>query len=795
MPIVLLIIFLLLSPTVQGDAPLFTIKTDLEDARDPHWINLSTVIRADGYSGTHFSRADSLHCYGIGYESLFPSAAQNKSLNILIRGRFRTHTPGNSYQVALTVAAGDSSIYWASTEIGDKLKDSLWTIAEAVFRLPSNVVTAKHTIKVFVWNTNCRGNIDTDDFELVFTSLALPTYLPVMPPSNSSNRSAEKLYIGSDFMLALSPSSGLIIIDKNNDTIVRSFKAMTEWRSSSNTLEKETGDLKLMSKSDSSVQLSLQFSFGIQLLSFNFNRSAIKVHSVTSFQKEVSVGRMCLILEFTQPFSEAISATGLRYENPVDELWLGKEGFVCNGKSFRTVIFKPDVSSVQIDGMKRIAVLNLDYAADHPMLHFPSMKKSEGKYIDRSNSLFKKGDTLSGSFSMVCTQLEDLPVLSRYPDGYSAAFIWTEHADFSNLRMHKAIYYGADTIDEPSRARGGFIRHRVPVTKSIFFQNPTGENTVKKHAAFAEPSASYKSTPGFAQFLRDIHRKGNEICLHSPDPFTTTLADLELSLKTMKDEFGSKAWIDHGYDNGPESNREDLNCDGFEPRSKLYAAPLWEKYGLKYFWNSFYEDSSPYSSFTFNSFFSKPYFGWGERFPYPVYWQHLTRTGNAYHWRTNSTTDFSDGRMWSYYFSDQRLNDLCFSRQTEIAHFYGPRVDSTNGFYRINERVIDIEPEFDMVLKKLNDYREKKKIWLTTISDYMDFQSKLDRLKITITPEGIVHVANMNRESVQGATLLVPPGVYSVRMPDQSVISTMDGVLNVPELPAGEQIQLIPLIR
>ena len=64
----------------------------------------------------------------------------------------------------------------------------------------------------------------------------------------------------------------------------------------------------------------------------------------------------------------------------------------------------------------------------------------------------------------------------------------------------------------------------------------------------------------FSEFLFHIAEKGSDICLHTPEQFTTTPKRLEEALLYMQMNFGSPSWIDHGNNNGPQNNREDLIC-------------------------------------------------------------------------------------------------------------------------------------------------------------------------------------------------------------------------------------------
>ena len=47
------------------------------------------------------------------------------------------------------------------------------------------------------------------------------------------------------------------------------------------------------------------------------------------------------------------------------------------------------------------------------------------------------------------------PALQDRPFGYDATFIWTEHADYSDLKLQRAVMFGHDSISDPSTAKKG----------------------------------------------------------------------------------------------------------------------------------------------------------------------------------------------------------------------------------------------------------------------------------------------------------------------------------------------------
>jgi hypothetical protein len=169
---------------------------------------------------------------------------------------------------------------------------------------------------------------------------------------------------------------------------------------------------------------------------------------------------------------------------------------------------------------------------------------------------------------------------------------------------------------------------------------------------------------------------------------------------------------------------------------------LWKKYGIKYFWNSYFEDSGLYKNYSFNSYFSVPYSGWDASMPTPYYWRCKTRTGDIVHWRTTSTLELKDEKLWSYYFNDERLTDMVNNRNNIIIHSYPARVDSMSKFYSIKDGIIVANNEFNQALAKLSSYRQQEKIRLTTIREMMDYRTSVENISYEITDTGKIRISN-----------------------------------------------------
>jgi hypothetical protein len=749
---------------------LVSVYNDLDSSSaNVPWINQSTAIKGDAYSGVFYSEIDSVHPYSIGYKGALPKICRNKNLQIRISENVRMKDPSKETLIVMTLSLGDSLVVYNSKNISSRMNmQGIWIPLADQFDVPSSFTGKDYILAVYIWNKEGLSSIGIDNFKIDFLEKEMPTFLPSMNANNDTAGMWQKMDSNKYFSFYYNKESGGIkILDANGDTVVRSLAFYSEWINAKNETEKflnyhfyfrkdslaEEGNIIFL---DSRDEIS---SNEIMISAKNDGKLSFNISSV--FNQPVKLARKSLVTEFSMPITQVFKKNSLI--DTIDlknEYWLNKEGFILSGNKNALIIYCPEkISSIQLDVNNRRSFFNLDYSADHPMLHFPLMNRSEGKFEDYSTSLFQKEDTLNALFTFYPVKKNFKMIrMTSNPYGYFSSFIWTEHADYTNMRTQRAMYYGSENISSLEKATGGFLKYSIPVTKSIFYANPDKVDNKDKDGLMPGPVANYKETEGYRDFLRGLYEYGNEICLHTPDHFTCSRKLLSEALDATKKDFVPVTWIDHGYDNSNKSNREDLACDGADSTSEFYSADLWKKYGIKYFWNSFYEDSSMFADLSYNSFFSVPYSGWDDAMPTPIYWRHEKRTGDIVHWRTTNTMDPADGSLWSYFFNDLRLSDAVKNRNNIIIHCYPARVDSTTGFYSIQDGKIVCNENFNAALAKLSLYRAQEKIQLTTIREMLDYKTSLESILISVGTDGIISVFNSGKGIVRGVSFTTLAG-------------------------------------
>ncbi len=251
--------------------------------------------------------------------------------------------------------------------------------------------------------------------------------------------------------------------------------------------------------------------------------------------------------------------------------------------------------------------------------------------------------------------------------------------------------------------------------------------------------------------------------MHTPEQFTTTPKRLEDALSYMQTNFGSPSWIDHGNNNAPLSNREDLICDGTLKESPYYAIDLWNNYGVKYLHNAYYEELNIYKGWQFESSLEKPYSGYGDFFPKPDYYKHPTRSSNIVHWTTTSALFVKEPYLWDYLFNIKKLQNLVNNRAVEINHSYPPWVNPKKGMWTYDvDSVIIAQPGLNKALANMAQLRDEGKLNVCTIDKFLDYRTAIDNIDYNIMPDGRIRLTNNGDNDIINLTMVAKAKTVSV---------------------------------
>lgn len=722
------------------------------------WMNLGQVRALP--DGNVVLITDSIHPYGAGYEWSWSDSLPVRSVVLQCSAKLRSSAATPAIQWVLSVDQHGRNLLWDGLDLGSQIirPDTLLTV-QAEFKIPANFLRNGNILKAYLYQPGPNAYIETDEVSFQIKRWPLTSFIPERIIQPEPIGQEVLIYSGNRCKVSIKPDAGVVMINKTDgEPWIRNINVYTEVKqdkkvSGYRSLEflkdfvvKDTHWLCFEVKDDLySARLELGLRESDPTLQWRFH---------TQWKRSLELVRQAIVLDIAGSPLQALDETG-RCIMPgnEDESWLG-HGAVFFGDSSTAfgIPYPKELSSLQVDWVNNRVWLNTDWSLDHPLLHWPQEEKSRNRFVDYSCSRYKRSDRCSAVWETWLGVRADLPAIQDRPSGFEGTFIWTEHADYSDLQLQRAVMYGVDSLSDPTLAHAGFVAHSIPMTKSVFYDNPDHVSNGNRHGSFPGEIATLRGTPGFEALMRSLEESGNEIALHTPEHFTSSNKQMDEALQFMRSRFGTSTWIDHGYDNAPTSNREDLVCDGLNRASDFYALDLWKRYGITSAWNCYFEDTAVYAPFAFDSRLSTPYAGISSRFPAPVYWKHASRSGDLLHWRTTTTLDPPDASLWSFYLGEQRIEDLLQLHGTYIAHCYPARVDSTNGFYRLHEGHWEIDPAFDQILALQSRYRGEGRLWLPVIRDYLHYQQQRQQVRISPADSGW-QFFNGSGELIKGFTL------------------------------------------
>ena len=720
------IIFLLLAWLHIAPLCAQTYTNDFENQYTWYlpWLNLDIAADSTARSGNFVCVCDTAREYGLGFVIEAGKELPNQNLRCQYDFLFKASADTEA-EIVFTIDGEKGNRYWNAYLLKDFVSDTAeWSAAHFDLVFPSDYFDNKGELKSFVWNKG-RERLVFDDAQLEIKTDILPSYQP---------------QIGQD---SLSPYNRNLIVKQDFIPIVEYIDA-----------DGDTVNDPSIVETNINVYLP---SNPISLLSSIFKTE-------TRFKKDVKLLRLAFVLPL--PKGELTVYRRNQHIDTTDfqtSYYLDREGFIVSDDTLSLATYhNTGISSLQLDTEKRLACFNIDYWRDHPMLHYPMRTDTLDCFEDISYREIKAGDVLKGEFTLYESPwyfdaYQYLPRIMPVWDGYQSAFIFTEHADWTDLRTHRAVLFGNENITQPEDAVGGFCYFNIPVTKSVFYWNPDNvTNEVVSKGNFHGLVSSIKTDKEFYKLLKTLKKEGFEICLHSPEVYTTIPSEFPKAMRFMKRHFGTVSWIDHGYNNGPEKNREDMVCDGLLPDSPQYAAELWKKNGVRYLWNAYYEENRM-ERYNFDSHFVQPYDGFGDALPN----RQITTLPNGDKdfllWSTPSTLEVNEDRDWYYFFDSTRLQRLVDQHNVFITHVYPAWSDPYRAFWQYNENGTAVAmPGFNFALNQLARFRDEKKILPTTIEKYLNYYEKLLNIEYQIVDNRNIRAICLTNhgEAIKGLTLL-----------------------------------------
>lgn len=462
--------------------------------------------------------------------------------------------------------------------------------------------------------------------------------------------------------------------------------------------------------------------------------------------------------------------------------WLDRQGAKFGqGKQTAFLYHAPNVSSLELHTAQKQLLLNLDHMNDHQYVQ-QGATNQVGKV--RNASEYRANDERTNSFSLVVGyQPKLMPRFMSQPSGFLATHVWTEHADEQTLQTNRAVYFGSEKITTATQATGGFVKHRIPVTKSVFYSNPY-------YNPQAPMNVAIEQSPEFLQFLEDLNQYGHDIGLHTIFPYEMRhyQKTTEDTLQFMQNRFQSSTWIDHGY------LKSSFGFNALDNQTANYLAHLWEKYGTSYFWHYSSEDiANP------NNGLDLYQTGKGDALRTPLYWSHPTVTGPFYSW---SAATIPEDTLYLY--REQNLQRLIQNRGVFINHTYLARIPSKKQggsfILRDSKGSWIIHPDFDRLLKRMNTLRDQGKLHLTTVREIMDYWLALSHVRMEYAPNGSILLHNDGKRKISGLSMVTKASEVFVngkkpsqKKADGEQIFWFDLEPNAVAVIAAKQADSIPL--
>ena len=714
-----LLIILLLAAFSILKAQSFSNDFENQYTWYPPWFNLDIVADSTAEGENHVCLCNADREYGLGFSVEPGKDHPNQNIRCQYSFRFQTEVDTQA-EIVITIIDSTSTRFWQAYPLARFVSDTTeWSLASLDLIFPADY-TENGKLKSFIWNKG-QERLLFDDAQLAIQSDILPSYF-----SETENKTDSTFYplgLISPYLIPV-----VEYIDTDGDTL--SDPSVMETRFNE-------GWIEYYGEPHSSI-------------------IANYVITETTFKKDIKLLRLAFVMSLPEG-----ELTVYRRNQHIDtshfqrNYYLDREGFSIKNELFSISTYhNTEISSMQLDAESRSVCFNIDYWRDHPLLHYPMRNDTSDYFEDISYRDIKKGDVLNGKITLYYYAPDDLPRLMPVWDGYQSAFIFTEHADWTDIRTHRAVLFGNENITKPEDAVGGFCYYHIPVTKSVFYWNPDHiTNAETSEGRFPGLIESIKTNKEFFKLLKSIKKEGFEICLHSPEIYTTIPSEFPKAMRFMRKHFGTKSWIDHGYNNGLEKNREDLVCDGLLPDSPQYAVDLWKENGVRYLWNPYYEENRM-EQYNFDSHFVQPYDGFGDALPN----RQITTLPNGDKdfmlWSTPSTLEVNEDREWYYYFDSIRLQHLVDQHTVFITHTYPAWSNPWRAFWEYDEKGNAVAmPGFNFALSQLARFRDEKKILPTTVETYLSYYEKLQNVEYLILNNTSVRLIN-HGETIKGLTLL-----------------------------------------
>lgn len=694
--------------------------------------------------------------YSLSQTYLLDDSLSGKNLTLVSKLSVKA-SANSGAMLVLSIVRNDSSLFWHGVNFNSNSDSLQWVSLHDTVYLPASV-TKGSSLQYYIWNP-AQSILLVTKPQVQLNKLQLPVFTPTFVWDTATGAGAV-IFRNDFYQLMFDQTTGQIWLADSSEN--KHLGPLHWWSETvkpsgffSSAAWKYLGFARQGSKTT--------FSFTIRT-----RREITNLHLVTDsltghlslemevrFKRKTNIWRQALIVPYHGTVEKVFRQNALLDKADFQlEYYLGKGGAIISDLA---LLHQTSLSSVQLNTKQKTLIFNLDYAEDHPLIHYPLSESIEDHFEDISFSHRRKNKQVKYFMDwFVGVNPRTLPRFMPVPAGYQAAVIWTEHADWADIRTHRAVNFGHDSITEAGSSTGGFVYYDIPVTRSVFYHNPDSvTNTLISGGLFNDLHSTIKTDTAFYNLLQQLRLQGHEICLHSPEQYSSNRKWMKSALQFMQQQFGSPVWIDHGYGNSAKSNRENLVGDGLLPGSRHFSADLWKQYGIRYFWNPSLEEKGQYNRYGFYGNMMIPYPGFGDVFPVQAASKHPA-AHDGWLWNTSGTLEVPEDGLWDYYFHPERLENLVAFNSVWINHVYPAWASERKGFWQFDGLGgLQAMPGLNRALHRLAAYKQKGLILPMTIQSFMDYREAVELCKVIPVEANKVLIVNQSGKPIKDLSLAI----------------------------------------
>ncbi len=696
--------------------------------------------------------------YTLANDVILQKSLSFSALEVLAEAEVQFGTGRNAWLV-LSLMTADTLRYWHAIKLEHSDSNGLATAEKQVLLPPD--YTDEAILRAYFWNP------DSAEFIVTKANIFIRphTFPNLLPPvfGDSDAYPSGLLFQNERFELHYNPTNKQIVLaDARGRPLAGPFQWLLEFIRKGDTLICYNDQWKLRGRffgqdKTTAVLVARNPQQKVFIRLSADSHQGLKIDMKSRFRRKTKVLRQALVVPLAERPEYAKDDKALMHQTGNSKsYYLGQGGFL-SGKNDRrlSLIQSRNLAGIQLDMKPARLVANLSYAQAHPLIHYPEDESRQNYFEDLSSPVFRKRQELNGSLTLWPAQGNShMPRLMPLPNGAEAAVVWTEHADWTDLRTHRAMHFGCDTIVSPEQAVGGFDRYGISVSKSIFYHNPERiTNTKASEGRFTGLHASLEDS-AFRTFIEKLHALRHDIGLHTPEQYSSTRQWMKEALSFTYTHYQSTFWIDHGYNNQPDANRENMVGDGLLKGKRHYSADLWRRYGVRFLWNAAPEELRSFEQYAFDGNFIIPYPGFGPLLPQPVFSKHPSAQGFLL-WNTTGTLEMPTDGLWDYTFSPARLERLMHYHSIWINHVYPAWTLPGKGFwtYDADSNLVAM-PGFNRALEALSKLQESGRLLNTTISRLASYHQAIENVELIPIDDNQLLMINHNPYPIEALSLV-----------------------------------------